>query len=217
MFSRTKQKYRKKMLRTGYRRTKHGGSMFLAIGGLFLLVTGCALAVLLSVNTGVATFYHEKIGYVALQGATYAANHWPYLPTAQVRQSSVSNMVNGLLTSMGMSSSTPPVVVVTNTTINGQPAVNVSVTVTLPTITAQWAGISPQIPVTNSAEVPFVSADKLCTTAYVLGVDPFGGSCVGYLYSPNNKNPGQPAALPDQNQTVWRMGLFGPLQKIQGP
>lgn len=201
----------KKRITGSAQRAAHGSGIIVGLLGVFLLVSGCVLAVLLAVNTGVATYNKEKIGFIAYQAAAYAANCYPYLPDASVRQANVADMVNGLLTKMGLHSSNT-IVSVSDTTLNGQAAVSVSVSANLATITAAGFSsvFSQEIEMTNTAVVQ--KAKNPYATAYLVGVHPFGGKVTVFLNSPNNNN--STAVIPNQGQDVWSIGLDG-LHKMQ--
>lgn len=193
-------------------RSKRGAGIILAVVIVMLLASACALAVLLSVNTGVATYNNEKLGFIANQGATYIANFWPYLPTNQVRQDNVTSMVNGLMSNMGLNGNNTTVTIA-YPMVNGTQNVSVTVTSSLPTITSGGFSsvIGQQMQATNTATVPMVA--KPYATGYVIGQDPIGGGLVtGYLVSPDITNLN--ATIPTQNQTVWSIGLDG-LHKVR--
>jgi hypothetical protein len=187
--------------------------LILGIVLVFLLVTACALTVLLSVNTGVATYNREKINFIANQAATYAATYSPFLSNTSIRKKNVTDMVNGLMTGMGLNGSNTTVTI-TDTTVGGKPAVSVSVSTNLPTVlAANFSSILPQqlqsdctaVAVidplaTNCLEVPYA-------TGYAVGVDPFGGKVLGNLVSPTG-------ALPNDGQPAWLIGLTG-LSKLR--
>jgi hypothetical protein len=83
------------------------------------------------VNIGGATYGREKLGFIADQAAGYATT----LPASANRQGLVTELVTQLQASMGFNTSNTTVTV-SDTTVNGQPGVQVTVTASLATLLA---------------------------------------------------------------------------------
>lgn len=181
------------------KRTKRGSALIVGMLAVFLVVTGCVVSVLLLINTGVATFNKEKVGYVAFQAANYAATYVAYLSDQNKRQTNVTEMVNGLLTDMGLRSSNTTVVI-TDTTLHGQPAVSVSVTATLPTITA--GSFSNMMPSQVQSSYTQVKVKAPYATQYIVGIDPFGGKVLGGQINPIG-------LLPNDGAPAWAIAITG--------
>jgi Flp pilus assembly protein TadG len=116
-----------------------GSALVQGVVGLWLLVIGTLLGLLLLVNVGGATYGREKLGFVADQAAGYATT----LPAAANRQQAVTDLVKLLLAKMGFST-TNTTVTVSDTTVNGQAGVQVTVTTSLATLLAgNFGGIIP--------------------------------------------------------------------------
>ncbi|CAN5274670.1 hypothetical protein BH10CYA1_BH10CYA1_58870 [soil metagenome] len=120
-------------------RKSKGSAIVQGVLGLWLLIVAAILGAVLLVNVGGATYFSQKLGFVADQGAMYATT----LPNNGARQQAVTDLVSQLLSTMGFSTNNV-VVTVSDTTVNGQPAVQVSVQASMPTaFGAQFAGILP--------------------------------------------------------------------------
>src|ERR1043165_7494135 len=90
---------------SSHRRARKGSALIVGIAALFLIVAGSSLSVLLILNSGIATFNKEKLGYIANQAATYASRYSAFLSITSTRNQNVTDMVNGLLSDMGLNSS----------------------------------------------------------------------------------------------------------------
>lgn len=185
-------------------RNKRGSGLIVGVACLFLIISGTVLAVLLLMNTGVATYNKEKLGFIANQAATYAATYSAYLPDAATRQSNVSSMVTNLLTSMGLNSSNTNVTV-TDTTVGAQAAVSVTVSANLPTIMS--ANFSSVLPQQIQSSFTAVAIKAPYATQYVVGVDPLGGQATGLMINPTG-------ALPNDGLPAYSISLQG-LKKIR--
>lgn len=116
-----------------------GSALVQSVVGLWLLIIGTLLGLLLLVNVGGATYGREKLGFVADQAAGYATT----LPAPANRQQLVTNMVTQLLANMGFST-TNTTVTVSDTTVSGQPGVQVTVTTSVATLLGgAFAGLLP--------------------------------------------------------------------------
>ncbi len=185
-------------------RSRRGSGIIIGVVSVFLLVSGSVLAVLLLMNTGVATYNKEKLGFIANQAAIYAATYSAYLTDTTKRQTNVSSMVSSLLTSMGLNSSNTTVTV-TDTTVGAQPAVSVTVSANLPTVMA--ANFSSVLPQQIQSTFTAVAIKAPYATEYVVGLDPLGGKVTGLMINPTG-------ALPNDGRPAWSIGLQG-LNKIR--
>lgn len=69
--------------------------------GLWLIITGTVLAITILVNTGMSTYYKEKIGFIANQCGIYASS----LPPGEDMTTKVEDMARGLVNALGMANS----------------------------------------------------------------------------------------------------------------
>ncbi|MBY0548421.1 MAG: hypothetical protein K2W95_14080 [Candidatus Obscuribacterales bacterium] len=102
-------------------RSQRGSGIVEGVAGLGLVITGTICAVLLLVNCGMAMYHKNRLGYVALQTANYAAS----IPKSEL--SSVKTFAKELLQSMG-ANSTDANVESSEILIKGKPAVRVVIT-----------------------------------------------------------------------------------------
>ncbi len=181
------------------KRRMRGSALILGLAAVFLIVSGSVLAVLLILNTGAATFNKEKVEFITYQTASYAATYSAFLSDAQKRQTNATDMVNGLLQEMGMNG-TNTTVSVSDTTLSGQPAVSVTVTVDLPTVAVgNFASIFPQrIQSTSTA----ARTKDPYAEQYIVGIDPFDGKVVGAQVNPIG-------SLPNDGTPAWNISITG--------
>lgn len=119
-------------------RKAKGSAIVQGVLGLWLLIVGAVLGAVLLVNVGGATYFTQKLGFIADQAAAYATTQ----PTNS-RQQAVTDLVSQLVSSMGFSTNNLGVTV-TDTTVNGKPAVQVTVQASMPAMFgAQFANIIP--------------------------------------------------------------------------
>ncbi len=131
------------------RRPATGAALAEGVVSLWLIISGTVLAVGLLVNTGMSTFYKEKLGFVTNQVAmTVAAQSDP----AQAEEKAKTT-TKALFTAMGMSFQ-DCVVKVKAESIDSQPAVGVTVTIKMPLMLIGQADIFPgAITITDKAVV----------------------------------------------------------------
>ncbi len=179
-------------------RTASGSGIVEGVIGLVMIIGVSVLAVLLLLNTGVATYDKEKIGFVADQAATFATS----LTNMNTRQADVSSFVDNLLTQMGLKA-TNTTVTVTDIAVGQWAGISVSVSSNLPTLMS--AGFSNLLPQTIQVSDTGVAIKSPYVTQYLVGVDPFGGTVTGELIDPAGNLP--PDAVP-----AWSMGMLGTQQ-----
>jgi hypothetical protein len=75
-----------------------GAAMVEGVMGLWLVITGTVLALTIIVNTGMSTYYKEKLGFISNQCAAYAAT----LPPGEDIASKVEPVARGLLSALGL-------------------------------------------------------------------------------------------------------------------
>lgn len=79
-------------------RGRRGAAIVEGVVGLWLIITGTVLAVLLLINTGMSTYYKEKLGFISNQCASYAAT----LSPADDVQAKVEPFAKDLLGALGI-------------------------------------------------------------------------------------------------------------------
>lgn len=193
------QNHEKKWTMNTHRRTRRGSALIVGVVAVLLVICASVLSVLLLLNTGVATFNREKVGFVAQQAATHAATYSAYLSDTSKRQDDLNSMVNGLLENMGLRSSNTTVTV-SDTTVDGKPAVSVTVTANLPIITAP--AFSSVMPQRIQSTYTSVKAKAPYADQYIVGIDPFGGRVLGGQVNPTG-------TLPNDGQPAWSISLLG--------
>jgi hypothetical protein len=130
------------------RRNPKGSAIVQGVVSLWLVICGTVLGSLLLLNIGGASYCKEKVGFIADQAAYYGAS----LPDTPARAALVTTMVDDLLKSMGLPTSSTTVTT-TDLTVNSQAAVAVTVSTTASTLLAgQFANVLPgQLGLTYSA------------------------------------------------------------------
>ncbi len=168
--------------------------------GLVLVIGGALMAFLLLMNTGVATYNKEKIGFVANSAASYAAT----LTDPSTRQANVESLVGTTMSNMGLNSAST-VVTIKDLTEASIPAVSVTVAVNIPTLlSGSISGLLPQqVQMTDTA----VALKPINTMQYLVIQDPLGGQVTVPLLN----NTG---ALPKDNLPAWSISLQG-VKKIR--
>lgn len=178
-------------------RSSQGSGIIEASVGLMLIIGVTVLAVLLLLNTGIASYNKEKIGYVANQAALFATSlNNANKPT---RLTNVRTFVDTLFTQMGVKASNTSVQV-TDVAVGKWAGIKVSVATDLPTLnsSALSAMLPPQLHVSDTA----VAVKSPYVTQYLKGVDPIGSGqvVVPILEAPNG-------ILPADGLAAWTMGL----------
>lgn len=102
-------------------RSQRGSGIVEGVAGLGLVLTGTICAVLLLVNSGMAMYHKNRLGFVALQTANYAAS----IPKSEL--GSVKTFAKELLQSMGADSMEANVES-SEILVKGKPAVKVVIT-----------------------------------------------------------------------------------------
>lgn len=121
------------------KRNPKGSAIVQGVVGLWLLIVATVLGTLLLINVGGATYGKEKLGFITDQAAMYASN----LPPGAGRQAAVTNLVNSLLGDMGFGTNNTSITI-TDTSVSGQPAVQVTVSTSLATLLAgKFASVIP--------------------------------------------------------------------------
>lgn len=105
-------------------RNSSGQALVEGVAALILIVIASILATLFMVNSGLATYYKEKLGFITNQAASFAFQ----LPRTADPTGPTTDFVNNLCTEIGLPAS--GISVKANNTINisGKPAVIVTVT-----------------------------------------------------------------------------------------
>lgn len=181
--------------RSSFMRPMTGSGIVEGVVGLVLIIGTTVLASLLLINTGVATYNKEKIGFVADQAAAFATS----CTNMSTRQADVSSFVDNLLTQMGLNASNTNVTV-SDVAVGQWAAVSVSVTSNLPTIMS--SGFSNLLPQQIQVSDTAVSIKSPYVSQYIVGVDPFGGTVTCALIDPTGN-------LPPDGLEAWRMSLTG--------
>lgn len=79
-------------------RKDSGAALVEGVMGLWLVITGTVLAITILVNTGMSTYYKEKLGFISNQCAAYAAT----LPPGEDIPTKVEPVARDLLNALGM-------------------------------------------------------------------------------------------------------------------
>jgi hypothetical protein len=161
--------------------------------GLYLVITGLVLGVVLLLNAGGFTYYKLKLGFIANSTATYASG----LPTNSARNGLITTYANQCLQSMGFN---PSAVTVTikDTTIVTRPAVQILVNCPLSTLINFCNLVPSQISLSESA----VAAQKYWYWGDGQLVNPVGGHCTFPIVNSTG-------VLPNDGLPAWQCTLFG--------
>ena len=163
-----------------------GQAIIQGVIGFVIMFIGVIFGSILLLNVGGATYGKEKIGFITDQAARYATT----LPINAARQTLVNTLVDELITSMGFNAANT-VVTITDMSISGQPAVQVTVTTSLATLlTGNFARIFPQ-----QITMPFTSTivKNTCFNGYAVCTNLAGQSCVNPIVTTNGlPNDGLP-------------------------
>lgn len=176
-------------------RSKQGSVMVEGAVGLLLVISGLIVAVLFLLNSGLAVYNQEKIGFVANSAASYAAN----LTNTSTRQADVDAEVKDTMANLGLDSSNTSTTI-SDVTLNSLPAVSVTITANLPTLmTANFGSIFPQqIQINNTA----VALKPVNPMRYLVVVDPLGGQVTVPLINTTG-------ILPNDGLPAWQISLAG--------
>lgn len=174
-------------------RTMGGSGIVEGLVGLMLIIGSTILAVILLLNTGIATYNKEKVAFVADQAATYATS----LTNLSTRDADVRSFVNSLLNQMGVKASNTTVKV-TDIACSKWAAVSVSVSTTLPTLMS--SGFSFLIPQQLQVSDTAVAIKSPYATAYCVGVAPVGGQVTLALLNATG-------VLPNDSLPAWSINL----------
>jgi hypothetical protein len=154
-------------------------------------------AVLLLLNTGLASYNKEKIGYVANQAALYATSLNNV--NAQTRASSVSSFVDTLFSQMGVKAANTSVQI-SDFAVGKWAGVKVSISTDLPTLNS--SALSTMLPQQLHVSDNAVAIKAPYATQYLKGVDPIGSGqvVVPIIEAPNG-------ILPADSLPAWSIGL----------
>src|SRR5579883_2497962 len=108
-------------------RPETGSGIVEGVVGLMLIVSATVIAVMLLLNTGIATYNKEKLSFVADQAAIYATS----VADSPTRDSDVSSFVNNMFSNMGIQASNTTVTV-KDIACSKWAAIQVQVTTSLP-------------------------------------------------------------------------------------
>lgn len=105
-------------------RSTSGAALVEGVVALCLITMGTVVAVTLLVNTGMSTYYKEKLGFIANQAAIYAAS----IPPSEDIVTSTKPVVQDLLLKMGLPASQFKLTGM-HTDVAGKPAVSVTIAI----------------------------------------------------------------------------------------
>lgn len=182
------------------------GSAVEGVVGLWMVVLALVLGTLLIANAGFATYFKEKIAFVANQAADYAA----VLPPDATRNGLVVNEVKQLMTSMGYPTNNLQVTV-TDMTVIARPAVKVTITAPFSAVFGNvgLSVIPPVITVSDSA----VALSNGWYPAYLQVVDLQGQMATGLMIVDAS---GQPATgAPNDRLPAYSFNYFTALQTLR--
>ncbi len=175
------------------RRASAGSGIIEGIVALMLIIGSTILAVILLLNTGIASYDKEKISFVADQAASYATT----LFDSKTRDADVSAFVDEMLNQMGVKASNTSVKV-TDIKCNRWAALSVDVSSTIPTLMS--SSFSSMLPQQIQVSARSVAIKSPYAEAYCVGTAPIGGQVTLALLNADG-------TLPADNLPAWSISL----------
>jgi hypothetical protein len=180
-------------------RPARGSGIVEGLVGMMLISGATVLTVILILNSAIASYDREKIGFVANQTAYYAAS----LDDPSTRDSDATAFADNLLTQMGLQASNTTAKV-SDTAAGPFASVSVEVSAKLPTVTS--SAFSYMLPSQLQVSDTSMVVKRPYVTQYLQGVDPIGGQVVVPLIEAPT------ATLPPDSLQAWQIALFGVTQ-----